>query len=166
MTLPCTSVCAGAELGRLELAAFHSCVWSPCQLMARPLMGLSVWINVHGVLVAVLDSPTIWRLFLTEAGGTAASQFLKAGLETNIFSHSLFCGSRSLPVLPRCWGKAMVGVSVSQEASLPWASSTFVPICKSPVCHTQPPCSLWQLRKDVLHVVSLQIKRSLCGLYH
>lgn len=164
MSLLCPSVCAGAQLGRLEVESFYSCVWSPCQLMARPLM--SVRINVHGVLVAVLGSPTIWWLSLTEAGGTAASQLLKAGLETNIFSHSLFCGSRSLPALPKYWGKAMEGVSVSQEASFPWAISAFGPICKNPVCHTQPPCSLWQPRKDVVHVVSLQIKRSLCGLYH
>lgn len=95
-TLICTSVCAGAQLGRLELEAFRSRVRHPCQLMARPLMGLSVGINVHGVLVAVLGSPTIWRLSLTEVGGTAASQFLKAGLGTNILysvgpGHYLSC---------------------------------------------------------------------------
>lgn len=67
MALLCTS-CAGAQLRRLEAEAFHSCVWNPCQLLARPLVGLSVRINVHGVLVAVLGSLTIWHLSLTEAG--------------------------------------------------------------------------------------------------
>lgn len=127
--------------------------------------GLSVGINVHGLLVAILGSPTMWQLSLTEAGGRAASQLLKGTLETGISSHTSFCWSRPLPVLPRSWGSPMEGVSVSQEASFPWVGCAFNPVCKSPVCHTQPPCSLWQLRKDV-HAVSLQIKRSLCGLYH
>lgn len=124
MALLCT-LCAGAQLHRLEAEAFHSdlesvpvfgqtsggtvsqdkCTWSPSGCLGLPN-------NMAAV---------------PHRGRRESCQFLKAGLKTNISSHSLFCGSKSLPVLPRYWGKAKKGVSTPQEASLSRASSAFGP---------------------------------------
>lgn len=140
---------------------FLSRFWNPHPLLTRPLMELSVGINAQGLLGTVLDSLTIWPLSLTGAGGRAARQFLKGTQETSVSSPASHCWSRSLPIPPRCWGRAMEG-----KSPVPVGGQCLCPICKSPVCHTQPPRALWQLRKEVVHVVSLQIKRSLCGFYH
>lgn len=161
----CCTLCAGAQQGRLEAEAFHSHVWSSCQLLARPLMGLSVRINVLGVLVAVLGSPTIWRLSLTEAGERAASQLLEAGLETNISLYSLSCGSRSLPVLP---GVGVKPWMECQHPGKPRARGPAVPLAPSvkiqSAIHRHPalrvsrerrPCCFTADQEKSLRIVSL-----------
>lgn len=76
-------------------------------VVSRSLMRLSVCetvgINVHGLLVNVLGSPVIWHCPSQMQGREVPVSFC---LETSISCHVLFHWSRSLPVLPRHWGRA------------------------------------------------------------
>lgn len=66
--------------------------------------------NVRGLLVYVLGSPVIWPRPPQIQGREVPVGFC---LEISISCRPLFYWSRSLPVLPRRWGRATDGVSVS-----------------------------------------------------
>lgn len=80
------------------------------QSLMRPSVCETVGINVHGLLLSVLGSPVIWHRPPQMQGRKVPVSFC---LETSTSCLPLFHRSRSLPVLPRRWGRATDGVSVS-----------------------------------------------------